>query len=199
MITDSFLSKFIRMRKERNMSVEDVAQVIGISADAIRKYESGFSVPSVEFVLGAEEFMQTSALSNNLENTFTQGHFGSKIPLLTEYDLINDCSDRVIYYLEIPHLEKYGKNNLFALRYTGADVPDKGILHNSTLIFVRCEKVDRDGIYAIVKRETLSIKSATLKNGEIRLEVLDGKRRAPNFYKTSKASGRLVCCINDYE
>ncbi len=199
MITDIFLNKFIRMREKRNMSVEDVSQIIGISADAIRKYESGLSAPSVEFVLKVEEFMQTSALSNNLENIFTQGYFGSKIPLLTEYDLINDCSDRVIYYFELPHLEKYGANNLFALRYTGVDVPDKGILHNSILVFVRCEKVDRDGIYAIVKREALSIKSATLKNGEIRLEVLDGKKRAPNFYKTSKASGRLVCCINNYE
>lgn len=199
MITDIFLNKFTRMREKRNMSVEDVSQIIGISADAIRKYESGLSAPSVEFVLKVEEFMQTSALSNNLENIFTQGYFGSKIPLLTEYDLINDCSDRVIYYFELPHLEKYGANNLFALRYTGVDVPDKGILHNSILVFVRCEKVDRDGIYAIVKREALSIKSATLKNGEIRLEVLDGKKRAPNFYKTSKASGRLVCCINNYE
>lgn len=199
MIKDAFLSEFIRVRKERNLTVEDVAKILEINADALKKYESGTVAPSVSFILKAEKFMQLFAMNNNFENIFTQGYFGSKIPLLTEYDLINDCSDRVIYYFELPHLEKYGENNLFALRYTGGDVPEKGILHDSILVFVQCTKVDRDGIYAIVKRDTLSIKSASLENGEIRLEPLDGKKRTPNFYKTSKARGRLVSCINNYK
>ena len=199
MVTDIFLSKFIRMRKERNLSEEDVAKIIDINADAIRKYESGICAPSVDFVIKAEEFMRISAHGNNFENIFTQGYFGSKIPLLTEYDLINDCDDRVIYYFELPHLEKYGENNLFALRYTGDDIPENGILTNSVLVFVNCEKVDRDGIYAIIKRDVLSIKSATIENGVIRLETVDGKKRAPNFYKSVTARGRLVCCINNYE
>lgn len=196
---DPFIDEFIRIRKQRNMSLEDVSQIMGISADAIRSYESGFSIPSLDFISKAKEIMGISTSADTLENTFVQGSFGRKIPLLTEYELINDCSERVMYYFELPHLEKYGESNMFALRYTGDDVPDKGILNNAILVFTRCEKVDRDGVYAIVKRDKLSIKTATFSDGKIRLELLDGKKRTPNFYKTVNARGRMVSCINTYK
>lgn len=196
---DAFIDKFICARKKRNLTLEETADILGISAFALEKYESGVAAPSISFVSKAEKFLNINIKGDNLENIFTQGYFGSRIPLLTEYDLINDCDYHVIYYFELPHLEKYGENNLFALRYMGEDIPEKGILHDSILVFVRCNKVTCDGIYAIVSRDALRFKQAELSEGEIKMTPLDSKRRIPKNFKTVSAKGRLVSCINTYK
>lgn len=139
-----------------------------------------------------------SAQISNLENVFVQGLVGSKIPLFTEYDFINHFDHRVVYYFELPHLEKYGAENLFALRYTGDDVLQKGIMHDSILIFKKCTRITKDGVYAVVSRNSLKFKRAELLDDKIHITPLDGKRRIPKLCKSASAVGRLVCCINNY-
>jgi len=197
-MNDIFVKKFRASRIALGKTIEEMAQCLGVDSETILKYEEGVIAPSLKFIEKAEEFFNISANEEGFQNIFTQGYFGTKVPLLSDEDLINDCANHVIYYFELPHLSKYGENNLFALRYKGNDILDKGILHDSILVFYRCDKIDRDGIYAVIKRKSLSIKEATLTDDYIRIVPLDSKRRFPSKQKSSVASGRLVCCINNF-
>jgi transcriptional regulator with XRE-family HTH domain len=40
--------KITKIRKEKKLSQSDIAQAVGVSRDAISKYERGYIVPSVE-------------------------------------------------------------------------------------------------------------------------------------------------------
>ncbi len=198
MAADAFISEFIRARRERGITAEQAAEIMGIDTDALRKYESGAVSASVSFMERAEKFMGGFKAESNLENIFTQGYFGSKIPLLTEHDFINDCENHVIYYMELPQLEHYGNDNLFALRYTGDNVPDMGILKNSVLVFVLCDKMKDEGVYAVVKRDKLKLEEMRYVDGQMRISELNGKKNRPRFAKSATARGKLVCCVNTY-
>lgn len=200
MSRDAFMDKFIDFRKEHNLSIEEAAAITGVSTTSLSMYESGMMAPSIGFIEKAEKIIGFSTGDTNFQNIFTQGYFGSKIPLLTEYDLVNDCDYHVIYYYELPQLEKYGENNLFALMYVGDDIPEKGILNGAVLVFVKCSKITSDGVYAVVSRGALKFKNAEIVDSNvIKLTPLDGKRRIPTRVKSSSANGRLVCCINTYD
>lgn len=199
-MTDELLiKKFRKLRLERSLTEEDLAKKLGVSVETIEEFEKGTLVPSLKFLEKAEEFFGFDvADTTSFESIFTQGYFGTKVPLLKPEDLIADSSNRVVYYFELPHLSKYGEDNLFALRYTGNNVTSKGILHDSIMVFVRCEKIDRDGVYVVIKRGCLTIKDATIINGEINTINLTSGRPFPSRAKSSIAAGRMVCCINNY-
>ena len=55
----------------------------------------------------AEKFIGSFVEVTSFQNIFVQSDFGNKIPLLTEYDFINDCDYHVIHYYELPQLKKY--------------------------------------------------------------------------------------------
>ena len=156
-----------------------------------------FNINENEMQKGIDAFLQNISI-DSFENTFTQGLVGNKIPLYSEYDFVNEDFDKVLSYMELPHLEHYGAKNLFALRYMGEDVLEEGIKHDSILIFTECEKIDRDGIYAVVSRFSMQFKKALFKNKEIYITPLDNKKRFPKISKTAKANGRLVCVINKH-
>ena len=88
---------------------------------------------------------------------------------------------------------------MFALAYTGDDIPEKGILNGAVLVFVQCDKITRDGVYAVASRGALKFKNAEIVDDNIiKLTPMDGKRRIPTRVKSASARGRLVCCINTY-
>ncbi len=199
MSRDPFIDKCIRARKKRGLTVEEAAKAMNMSASALRRYEEGRAAPSQAFIDKATKFLCTPASEDHLESLFAQGQFGNKIPLVTEADLMSDCENHIVSYYELPDLAEYGQNNLFALRYTGESVPEKGISENSILVFTRCKRVDRDGVYAVASRNTLKLKQAQLSEGRIKLTPLDNKKRLPQYFTTVSAKGRLVCCINTYK
>ena len=199
MIDNLFPEKFRRLRIEKNLTEEELAEKLGVDVVSIKEFENGTFVPSLNFFEKAEAFFGFSDDDFvSFNNIFTQGYFGTKVPLLREEDLISDNSNRIIYYFELPHLSKYGEDNLFALRYLGKNQPKIGIMHDSILVFVRCDKIDRDGIYAVIKRKALSIRSATITNGKIRMVYLSTPKELSTTAKSSIAAGRLVCCINNF-
>lgn len=199
-MTDNLLAeKFRSLRIGKNLTEEELAEKLGVDVVTITEFENGTLVPSLNFFEKAEaffDFKDDGFVSFN--NIFTQGYFGTKVPLLRDEDLVADNSNRVIYYFELPHLSKYGEDNLFALRYLGKNQPKIGIMHDSILVFVRCSKIDRDGIYAVIKRKSLSIRSATITNGKIRMVNLSTPKELSTMAKSSVAAGRLVCCINNF-
>lgn len=197
---DAFVDRFISVRKERNLTVEEAAAILDVSAKTLSMYESGVAVPTLGFAEKAEKFIGSFVEVTSFQNIFVQSDFGNKIPLLTEYDFINDCDYHVIHYYELPQLKKYEDKNLFALKYSGTDIPEKGILNDSILVFVQCDRIRCDGVYAVASRGALKFKQAeVLDTKEIRITPLDGKRRIPSRCKSASARGRLVCCINTYE
>ena len=198
MALDNFVENFVKFRRDKGISVEEASSLMNISPDTLINIENGFVVPSIKFIEDAKAVFNIESEKTDFENTFTQSYFGFEIPFVTEADIINDCTDRVISYIRLPHLEHYGENNLFAVRYMGGDVAERGILHGSILVFVNCEKVTCDGVYAIVSRGTLQFKTAERKDGKITLRVMNGKKNMPKTFKSAKAIGRLVSCINIY-
>lgn len=169
---DLLQEKLIKIMKEQNYS-----------SDEILKYSSIF---------------KKVIKSSNLENVFVQGGIECKIPLFTEYDLINDIDHRVIYYFELPHLESHGAENLFALEYKGESIPEHCIHKNSVLIFKRCEKVTSDGVYAVASRDSLKYKKAEITKDGIRITPLDNKKHLPQIRKTVSALGKMIASINNY-
>lgn len=169
-----------------NLQIEKLNSVmkeLGYSEDEILKYASVLK----EIIKGS-----------NLENVFVQGGIECKIPLLTEYDLINDIDHRALYYFELPHLEHYGAENLFSMVYTGESIPEYCIHKNSILIFKRCEKVTEDGVYAILSRDTVKFSKAEISGDSIRITPLDNKRHLPKIRKTVSALGKMISSINNY-
>lgn len=194
-----FIREFINIRKERGLTTGQAAEMLGISESELIRYESNKSPLSFDFIIKATSFVGKEEFSG-LANVFVQGNFGSKIPLVSEGDLINDEDTSVRFYYEVPDVEHYVKDGMFALRYTGADVPELGVLSGCTMIFVNCTSVDRDGVYAVISRDKLRYKKAELipETNEIRLTPLDGTRRIPKRFKKVSARGRMVCAINTF-
>lgn len=195
---DLFIKKLNEKIINEKLNMADVAAKLNVDVKTLESYLNGMCVPGFEFILKARRIYDINDENDFLSNIFTQGYFGTKIPLLTKEDFANDCTNRVIAYYEIPHLNKYGENNLFALKYTGNNIEDKGIMHDSILIFHQCTSIEQSGIYAVVKRGALSIKEATVTDRGLRIVNLEARKRLPVTQKTSVASGRLVCCINNY-
>lgn len=193
------IREFARLRSERGLSVGQAAKLLGITEEELIRYELKRSPLSYDFVMKAAALFGNDKFSG-LANVFTQGSFGSKIPLVSEFDLINDCDSNLRLYYEIPEVEDYVGEGMFALRYNGIDVPELGILNGCTMIFANCKSVDRDGVYVVISRDKLRYKKADFipDTGEIRLTPLDGLRRIPQIFKKVSARGRMVCAINVY-
>lgn len=76
---EKFEERFVRLRKENNLTQEDVANKLGISPQAVSKWENGISMPdisllvdiasmfnvSVDTLLGKETENHEVTLSNN--------------------------------------------------------------------------------------------------------------------------------------
>lgn len=195
---DPIIEEYIRIKNQRGLSTQGMADILGINADALEKYESGMVLPSYNFVKKVREHLKIHAADSGFENIVTQGCFGNIIPLITEYDLITNCDNHVVFYMELPQLNEY-KDKLFAMCYKGESVPEYGILPESVLVFTWCDNIDRDGVYAVVSRGALKFKKARLSDGMINVTPLDGKRHLPNRFKSASAKGRLVCCVNTYK
>lgn len=178
---------------------KELADTLGCSEDDICEYEKGTFVPPAELIRKAETaYGNIFSDDDNWKTVFVQGFFGPKIPLFIPEDLINDNYNRIQCYFELPNLRHFGENCLFALNYDGDNVPDKGILKGSILVFYKCDEVDREGIYVVSNRGKLTFKEVTVSDDKYRIATLDGKRRLPVFRKTAKALGRLVSCVNNY-
>ena len=55
------LSKNIRtLRKERNLTQEQFAEVMGVTTGAVHKWESGLSVPELDLIVEMADFFDTS-------------------------------------------------------------------------------------------------------------------------------------------
>lgn len=195
-----FMREFINVRKERGLTIGQAAEMLGIPESELVRYELNKSPLSVDFILKAISFVDKEEFSG-LANVLVQGNFGSKIPLVSEYDLINDRDTSLHIYYEIPDIEHYVQDGMFALRYDGANIPELGVVNGCAMIFVNCTSVDRDGVYAIISRDKLRYKMAELipETDEIRLTPLDGTRRIPKRFKKVSARGRMVCAINTYK
>lgn len=139
------------------------------------------------------------AVNDSLESLFIQGQFGDKIPLVTESDITSGYDGNIEGFYELPDLKKYGNDRLFALRYRGEEIPEMGVRSNSVLVFTLCRHVDRDGVYAVSARNSLSLRRAMITDDGIRMVPLDGRRRMPQYFSRVSAIGRMVCCINTYE
>lgn len=194
------IQEFIRIRKERGLSLHQVSQIIGVSEKQLIMYENNELPMSFEFMMKVLQFAGGDILSS-LANVFTQGNFGCKIPLVSEEDVINDEDKSVEFYYELPDIEDYAKDGMFAIEYDGDDIPEYGILSGCKMIFVNCKSVDRDGVYAIISRDKLRYKKAEIisDTGEIRLTPLDGARRLPKRFKKVSARGRMICAVNTYK
>lgn len=198
-MSDKFIENLAKYIYDNNLTTKDIADILGFDEREVELYLKQEVVPSFKFINEVQlKFNIDAEEKNSFENIFVQGYFGYKTPLLNDEDFIKDNVNRVIAYYEIPHLNKFGDNNLFALRYTGNNIVDKGIFHDSILIFHHCTQIDRDGIYVVVKRGRLGIKEAVFTEHGIRMTPLDSVKRIPVMQKTSVASGRLVCCINNF-
>ncbi len=196
---DKFIENLSKYISDNNLDLKDVADALNIDEIELRLYLNEDVVPSFKFISEAQRKFEIDIQDiNNFENIFVQGYFGTKIPLLINEDFEKDNLNKVVAYYEIPHLNKLGENTLFALRYTGNNIIDKGIFHDSILIFQHCTEIDRNGIYAVVKRGRLCIKEAELTEHGIRITPLDSVKRISVTQKTSVASGRLVSCINNF-
>lgn len=76
---EKFEERFVKLRKENNLTQEDVANKLGISPQAVSKWENGISMPdisllvdiasmfnvSVDTLLGKETENHEVTLSNN--------------------------------------------------------------------------------------------------------------------------------------
>ena len=196
---NNLIQTLVSIRKEHGLTIDELAEKLQWSAESICDYEKGITVPPVAFIEKAEKFFGVGISgADNWETVFSQGFFGPKIPLILPEDLVADNYNRIRCYFELPNLKQYGENRLFALHYTGESLPEKGILHDSILVFFECDCVDRPGIYAIISRGKLAFKDVTVSDDKYRIEPLDSKKHFPVFRKTCKAAGRLVSCINNF-
>ena len=57
-----------RNRKERKMTQEQLAEVLGVTSGAVYKWESGLSIPELEVIIAMAEFFDSSVDATGLQD-----------------------------------------------------------------------------------------------------------------------------------
>jgi transcriptional regulator with XRE-family HTH domain len=109
-----FNEKLYQLRKEHKLSQEDLAEIIGVSRQAVQKWESGLSNPDIDnLVIISNYFKVTldSLIRDNQEATTTSQETTNDQETINQGKTINEYFSHMFR----PHYEYVSKRKLFGL------------------------------------------------------------------------------------
>lgn len=106
----NFQEKLYQLRKDRRLSQEQLAEVLGVSRQAVQKWETGSSVPDVSNLIALSNYFQIS-LDNLLKDD--AGDFPAESNSKSDMSGSNQSEHPILYYR--PHYEYKSKRTLFGL------------------------------------------------------------------------------------
>ncbi len=112
----NFSNNFKTMRKQRSLTQEQIAETLGVSCQAVSKWETNSSYPdisllpiiadyfgvSVDYLLGHDTSKKLEEIDNTCmfaENLFTEKRYREAIPVLREMLVKHPGNERLMYQL----------------------------------------------------------------------------------------------------
>ena len=162
----NFSNNFKTMRKQRNLTQEQIAETLGVSCQAVSKWETNSSYPditllpivadyfgvSVDYLIGHDTSKQFEEIDNACklaDNMFTENRYIEAVPVLREMLIKHPGNEKLMYKLAwaLSGTIKESKEN-----YEEAILLYQKILEISTDTEMR-NKVSRDLMYRYSTKE----------------------------------------------
>ena len=174
-----------RMRKERSLTQEQLAEVLGVTVGAVYKWEAGLSNPELGMIMELADFFDTS-VDVLLGYEMKDNGLGTTIERLVQY--INDM-DRA----GLPEAEKALKRypNNFWVVYKSADLycvtgindKDKGLLMRSLELYERAKTLLPQNDHPKINETTIGGNIAMV------YEVMGEHEKAAEIMKKNNTGG----------
>jgi transcriptional regulator with XRE-family HTH domain len=165
-MSGNFSNNFKTMRKQRNLTQEQIAETLGVSCQAVSKWETNSSYPdisllpiiadyfgvSVDFLIGhdtSKRFEEIDNICMLADNLFAENRYMEAIPMLREILIKHPGNEKLMYKLAwaLSGTIKESKEN-----YEEAILLYQKILEISTDTEMR-NKVSRDLMYRYSTKE----------------------------------------------
>lgn len=167
-MTNQFSNMMKSLRRKRNLTQEQIAEALGVSGQAVSKWETGTSYPdisllpvladyfgvSVDCLLGHDMTKQTEEIENVLaqaDQMFSESRYVAAVPLLREALVKHPGNEKLMYHLA------------WALSGTLSEAKDYDSYEEAILLYHRIldistdtamrTKVTRDLIYRYATKE----------------------------------------------
>ena len=112
----NFSNNFKTMRKQRNLTQEQIAETLGVSCQAVSKWETNSSYPditllpivadyfgvSVDYLIGHDTSKQFEEIDNACklaDNMFTENRYIEAVPVLREMLIKHPGNEKLMYKL----------------------------------------------------------------------------------------------------
>ena len=115
-MSKNFSDNFKSMRKQRGLTQEQIAETLGVSCQAVSKWETNFSCPdisllpviadyfgvSVDYLLGHDTSKQAEEINTvcaEADELFDEERYGEAIPILREMLIKHPGNEKLMYHL----------------------------------------------------------------------------------------------------
>lgn len=159
-MSSNFSNNFKSLRKKRSLTQEQIAETLGVSCQAVSKWETNSSYPdisllpiiadyfgvSVDYLIGhdtSKRFEEIDKACMLADNLFTENRYMESIPILREMLIKHPGNEKLMYYLA---WALSGTLNESKENYEEAIILYHKILEISTDTKMR-NKVSRDLVY----------------------------------------------------
>ena len=183
---DMKLSENIRKyRKERSLTQEQLAEVLGVTTGAVYKWEAGLSVPELNMIVELADFFDTS-VDALLGYVMKDNGLGKTLERLDEF--LNSRDKAGISEVE-KALKRYPNSfevvykSAMLLYMIGNDCKDKKLLMKSLELFKNSRTLISQNIYERISEATISGNMAMV------YIAMDESKKAAEIMKANNAGG----------
>lgn len=179
-----FATRLRELRKEKGLTQEELADLVGISKSAISNYEISYATPTMSHLRLLAKALNVNILylsgESNLRERFTELIDGIRIPVFHHLDLnaiSRGTESSAESIIELPKSAQIRDDDLFAIQMWNDSMAVDHIFKNDYVILRRTSEINNGRIYLVIVNGLAYLHRVTRKEDTLLLTPNSEKRK----------------------